>query len=117
LPFDYEDSEVWTEFIIKGGHKLHWDGGKLTSSIDAPGCSVAEHAERNGIAFAARYGLALEHSELHTTHLPCPDCARSIINAGVERVVYSRGYRITEGKKLLEAAGIKVDQLPSIDDI
>lgn len=74
----------------------------------AVGCKIAEHAERNAIAFAARYGQALDGSELHCTHAPCLDCSRSIINAGIRRVSYHIPYRRTEGVELLSQAGIEV---------
>lgn len=71
-------------------------------------CTTAEHAERNAIAFSARHGVALEGSTMHVTHMPCLECARSIINAGVEEVVYSQPYRLTTGVELLEQAGVTV---------
>lgn len=74
-------------------------------------CTRAEHAERNGVAFAARYGVPLEGSELFVTHMPCLPCAMSVVNAGVVRVVFDRPYRITEGIELLHRAGVVVDEL------
>lgn len=72
------------------------------------GCQVAEHAERNAIAFAARYGLALEGAEMHCTHAPCLDCAKAIINAGIKKVSYGIPYRLTAGVDLLIAAGLEI---------
>jgi deoxycytidylate deaminase len=34
----------------------------------------------------------------------------SLINVGVERIVYDREYRLTEGVELLREAGIVVEQ-------
>lgn len=72
------------------------------------GCQVSEHAERNAIAWSARTGVALEGSQIHCTHAPCLDCARSIINAGIKTVSYVIPYRLTAGVELLEQAGIQV---------
>lgn len=69
-------------------------------------CTLASHAERNGIDFAARMGLSLEGSELHVTHMPCLSCAGSLINVGVEVVTYLHNYRIQDGVDLLNKAGI-----------
>lgn len=77
---------------------------------DGGGCDIAEHAERNAIAFAARYGLALDSGELHVTHAPCLNCARTIINAGLTRVLYTVPYRLTAGVELLTQAGLEVVQ-------
>lgn len=76
--------------------------------LEDPGCQIAEHAERNAIAFAARYGMALEGSELHTTHAPCLNCSRMIINSGIICVTYQKPYRITTGVELLQAARVQV---------
>lgn len=78
------------------------------STTNTSGCKTAEHAERNAIAWAARHGLALDGAELHCTHAPCLDCARSIINAGIIRVFYLHPYRIVDGVDLLGDAGIRV---------
>jgi dCMP deaminase len=87
--------------------------GKIMSSpqpteiVDA-GCQVAVHAEQNAIAFAAKYGLALDGGDLHCTHAPCINCARSIINAGIKRVFFAIPYRLTEGVELLHLGGLEV---------
>jgi dCMP deaminase len=72
------------------------------------GCQVAEHAERNAIAWAARHGLALEGTEVHVTHMPCLSCARTLINAGITKLSFAQPYRLTAGVELLDAAGIEV---------
>lgn len=92
---------------------LYWDGAAMVAAHGdhVPGCTVAEHAERNAIAFSARYGVALDGCEMHVTHMPCKACAMSIINAGVTRVVYKHPYRKTEGLELLIAAGVQVEEL------
>lgn len=71
-------------------------------------CTVSEHAEQNGIAFAAKHGVALDQSELHVTHAPCLACARSVINAGVKRVLFVHAYRKADGLVLLAQAGVEV---------
>jgi len=45
-----------------------------------------EHAERNAIYSAARHGISTEGSILYTNALPCVDCARGIIQAGIKEV-------------------------------
>jgi len=77
------------------------------------GCQIVEHAERNAIAFAARYGNALEGAWLTCTHAPCLACAKSIINAGIIGVSYQIPYRLTEGVELLERAKLRIIALPN----
>lgn len=49
-----------------------------------------EHAERNAIYAAARKGVAIKGWTMVVTHPPCAECARAIIQAGVEVVVHKR---------------------------
>lgn len=51
----------------------------------------ASHAEANLIAFAARQGIRTSHCTVYTTHMPCASCARTLIQAGVQEVVYGDG--------------------------
>lgn len=74
-------------------------------------CTTAVHAEQNAIAFAARWGVGLEGTELYCTHQPCLSCAMSIINAGIETVYYAEPYRLRDGVDVLEQAGILVIDL------
>lgn len=71
-------------------------------------CSVSVHAEVNAIAFAARYGTKIDGAELHTTRVPCKNCAGSLVNAGIKRVVWIEEHRDMTGLDLLSNAGIDV---------
>lgn len=47
-----------------------------------------EHAERNAIYNAARIGVATKGCVMYLTcGMPCADCARGIINAGIKAIV------------------------------
>jgi dCMP deaminase len=71
------------------------------------GCKTAVHAEANAIAFAARYGAAVEGAELFTTHQPCLGCAQLMVNSGIRRVVYRHPYRNLAGLDLLQVLGVE----------
>ncbi len=49
-----------------------------------------EHAERNAICNAARVGTPLEHCTIFVEIMPCMDCARAIVQAGIRTVVVSQ---------------------------
>ena len=72
----------------------------------------AVHAEQNAIIQAAKHGVKIEGATIYTTHQPCIMCAKMIINAKLERVVYGRSYADDNGLKFLKEAGIKVDYFP-----
>ncbi len=65
------------------------------------------HAEQNAINFAARYGISIEGATVYTTHLPCSWCAKSIVNAGIKRVVYLHDYPDPASKKILGQLELK----------
>ena len=48
-----------------------------------------EHAERNAIYNAARCGTSLEGCTIYIELMPCMDCARAIVQAGIREVVVS----------------------------
>jgi dCMP deaminase len=80
---------------------------------DTGSCTAAVHAERNALAFAARYGMATDGAELFVTHSPCLNCAQSIIQAGIVMVYYGLEFRDLSGLDLLEAAGVETHYGPA----
>lgn len=82
-----------------------------------------EHAERNAICNAARAGTPLEGCTIYVEIMPCMDCARAIVQAGIKQVVVSRErmsqysseyydehFRLVE--VLFAEAGVTVRQVP-----
>ena len=66
------------------------------------------HAEANAITKIARSGNSSEGSTLYVTDSPCLECSKLIIQAGIKRVVFLNNYRLEDGLKLLEKAGITI---------
>ena len=48
-----------------------------------------EHAERNAIYNSARAGTATEGCTIYVEIMPCMDCARAIVQAGISEAVIS----------------------------
>lgn len=46
-----------------------------------------EHAERNAVYNACLIGASLKGCVIYVTSMPCPDCARAIIQSGIKMVV------------------------------
>ena len=65
-------------------------GAQLFGTIDYV---RAVHAEMAAITDATRHGVSTKQCILYTTTFPCHDCAKHIIAAGIERVVYIEPYR------------------------
>ena len=66
------------------------------------------HAEANAITKLARSSNNSDGSTLYVTASPCIECAKLIIQSGIQRVVYGEKYRLTDGIELLQRAGIEV---------
>ncbi len=60
-----------------------------------------EHSERNAIYNAVKFGASLNGCTLYVTMPPCADCARAIIQSGINRIYY------------LEPSADKVRKLPN----
>jgi len=73
---------------------------------------TAVHAEQNALIQA---GTNSKGSTLYSTIVPCPICARMILNAQVVRVVYIDDYSDLSGVELLKQAGMKMVKLDKRD--
>lgn len=60
----------------------------------------AMHAEMAALLDAARRGASVRGATLHTTTFPCHNCAKHIVGAGIERVVYVAPYAKSLAEKL-----------------
>jgi dCMP deaminase len=74
------------------------------------------HAEANAISKVAKSNNSSDGSTLYITTSPCIECAKLIIQSGIERVVFSEKYRITDGLDLLERVGIELNHIPNIGE-
>jgi dCMP deaminase len=73
-----------------------------------------EHAERNAIYNAARFGTPLKGCRAYLPWFPCMDCARALVQAGVVEVIGAvrAGERwdgeFARAKVLLKEAGVAI---------
>lgn len=73
------------------------------------------HAEANAITKLARSTNSGQGATLYVTASPCIECAKLIIQAGIRRVVYGEKYRLDDGIRLLQRAGVDVVYSPVHD--
>jgi len=66
------------------------------------------HAEQNAVIQAARHGIAIDGATVYCTHQPCVLCAKILINAGVQRIVYQEPYPDALAAEMLDEAGVEV---------
>ena len=73
-------------------------------------CVRTLHAEQNAIIQGALHGVDVSGSTIYVTHQPCLNCAKMIINAGIERVVYAGHYPDEIAWGFLEEAGVELSR-------
>lgn len=66
------------------------------------------HAEQNAIIQAAKHGVDISSSILYCTDSPCIICSKMLINAGIEQIIYLRGYPDQLSRDMLLEAGTLV---------
>lgn len=73
-----------------------------------------EHAERNAIFVAAKYGCALEGAHMHIPGFPCVECARAIVQSGISELhcgaphTDDPRYKFEKARTILAAASVKI---------
>ena len=83
---------------------------QLTRSGQNLDQAICCHAESNMIGNCAKRGVATNGATLYCTTLPCSECSKLIIAAGIIEVVYGEDYDSLLTRKLLGNAGILVRQ-------
>lgn len=72
----------------------------------------ALHAEQNAIIQAAVHGVELAEVTCYSTTQPCVTCAKMLINANVNRIVFAGDYPDSLARDLLEQAGVELIKWP-----
>jgi dCMP deaminase len=74
------------------------------------------HAEANAILKVAKSTNNCLGATLYLTLSPCKECSKLVIQSGITRVVFQRGYKDVEGINFLKSAGVLVEQIENIED-
>ena len=69
---------------------------------------ICVHAEANALLSAARFGISVEGATLYTTMQPCFGCAKELLQAHIERVVYLHPWTPSDPDPALQA--MKLDE-------
>jgi dCMP deaminase len=92
--------------VLSVGYNGNHSGGPNEVESQEPGQSGMLHAEINAL-------LKMDYNNpkrktMYVTLSPCRMCAKAIINAGIDEVVYDEEYRDTSGVDLLRSSGVVV---------
>ncbi|EIM64693.1 deoxycytidylate deaminase [Desulfobacter postgatei] len=69
------------------------------------------HAEQNVIIQAAFHGIPVAGASLYCTTQPCSICAKMIINAGIKKVYFKKGYDDPLSLEMFAQAGVELIRL------
>lgn len=86
------------------GHCTDWPAGCLKAGH----CIRALHAEQNALLSAAMIGTPCAGATIYVTCQPCNMCAKMIINAGIEKVIYEGDYPDEFSLELFREAGTEL---------
>ncbi len=73
------------------------------------------HAEANAILKVAKSTHDINGATLYITLSPCKECSKLIVQSGIKRVVYCKGYKDNSGLLFLEESGIEICQIETLD--
>lgn len=92
--------------VLAVGYNGDQKGGSNQVESFQPGCSGFIHAEINAL-IKCDYNNP-KRKVMYLTLSPCKQCAKAIINGGIDEVVYNEEYRDLSGINLLTTSGVKV---------
>ena len=99
--------------VLSIGYNGNYKGGPNTCDNDEVGACGCLHAEENAL-IKLDYNSPVK-KRLYTTTSPCLMCAKRIINANINFVLYDNQYRDTSGIELLEKNNVQVLRLQRFD--
>ena len=71
----------------------------------------AVHAEQNALMQAAKHGGSVNGAKLYVTTYPCVTCAKLLIQAGVNEIVYINAYPDYLSEEILAKSSVAVRKL------
>ncbi|PCJ01457.1 MAG: CMP deaminase [Flavobacteriales bacterium] len=74
------------------------------------------HAEANALTKIAKSNQNANNATLYITLSPCKECSKLILQAGIKRVVYIKGYKDSSGLDFLKTSKIELTQIESLDE-
>lgn len=91
--------------VLAVGYNGNHAGGPNSAESSVPGESGMIHAEINAL-------LKMDYNnpkskKLYVTLSPCRMCAKAIVNAGIEEVIYKEEYRDISSLEILTESNVK----------
>ncbi len=100
--------------LLSLGYNGDHAGGSNCRESETPGESGFIHAEVN--ALIKLDFNSPKRKKMYVSLSPCKMCAKAIINARIDEVLYIEEYRDKSGIDLLRESGVKVRQLSHVEN-
>lgn len=75
-------------------------------------CIRTIHAEMNAILQCSVHGTSTLGASAYVTNMPCTNCAKSLITAGIKEVIVFTDYHDTMAEAFFEKGGVVIRKLP-----
>lgn len=95
--------------VLAVGYNGNYSGGPNEAESSTPGESGMLHAEINAL-------LKMDYNnpkvkKLYVTLSPCRMCAKAIVNAGIDEVIFKEEYRDCSSLEILTESNVKVRKI------
>lgn len=74
-------------------------------------CVRTIHAEMNAILQCSSHGISTKDSTAYITNMPCTNCSKALITAGIKEIVIFSDYHDTLAEKFFSIANVKITRL------
>lgn len=75
-------------------------------------CVRTNHAEVNAVSQASRHGVSLAGATAYITNMPCTNCAKLLVAAGIVRVVVFSDFHDTLAESFFQQSGVTLERMP-----
>jgi len=74
-------------------------------------CVRTIHAEMNAVLQCSSHGISTQNSIAYITNMPCTNCAKALITAGIREIVIFSDYHDTLAEEFFKKANVNVKRL------
>ena len=80
-------------------------------------CIRTTHAEMNALLQCSIHGISTEGATAYVTNMPCTNCAKALITAGIVEVVIFSEYHNTQAEEFFKNSNINLVRLKMPDSL
>ena len=74
-------------------------------------CVRTIHAEMNAILQCSIHGVSTQNATAYITNMPCTNCAKALIAAGIKEIIIFSDYHDTKAEEFFAKGNVKISRL------